>query len=405
MGSGSQFRMYALVAAILAGSGCVVLGGSVFEGSQQEVDVKTFLAEICDSGSPLMSVTVKSFSVDHIDRTLAHVCKEGIHGSLLLWVTAENFASAPELDTAVKYVGRAAAAEEFAGYCAFDVTSGNCTNEHGVAPTSTVILGEKYPERYELRDMIYKKWTNTTRLGSPILAYATLKNRDATYKYIDQDISYLEDTRIEYQLPATVMSGLPMGVFRGKILAHKTISGETYYGRSFKTINAVRYMSPHTVINVTVVGSEDRAYREFRGKLVTVYTDEEGYSWAKNLASVEGASIETSLTETHPEYGVVTSLYDESQLLPGVPTLSPGNPHTDHKYKNHLVTKTENLHIHINDRELNQVYPGFRNIAIGAAILFFSVLGIALLDIIRRTITNRRAKKLKIGKYSRVNGM
>lgn len=397
--------MFALVATILVGSGCVALGGSVFEGSQQEVDVKTFLAEICDSGSSLMSVTVKSFSVDHIDRTLAHVCNEGIHGSLLLWITAESFASAPELDTTVKYVGRAAAAEEFAGYCAFDVTSGKCTNEQGVASTSTVILGEKYPERYELRDMMYKKWTNTTRLGSPILAYATLKNRDATYKYIDQDISYLEDTRIEYQLPATVMSGLPLAVFRGKALAHKTISGETYYGRSFKTINAVRYMSPHTVINVTVVGSEDRAYREFRGKLVTVYTDEEGYSWAKTLASVEGASIETSLTETHPEYGVVTSLYDESQLLPGVPSHSANNPHTDHKYQDHLVTKTENLHIHINDSELNQVYPGFRNVAIGAAILFFSVLGIALLDMVRRTITNRRAKKLKIGKYSRVNGM
>lgn len=401
MGSGSQIRMVVLVAAILAGSGCVVLGGSVFEGSQQEVDVKTFLAEICDSGSPLMSVTVKSFSVDHIDRTLAHICKEGIHGSLLLWVTAENFASAPELDATVKYVGRATAADEFAGYCAYDVASGNCTNDHEVAPTSTVILGEKYPERYELRDMMYKKWTNTTRLGSPILAYATLKNRDATYKYIDQDISYLEDTRIEYQLPSTIMSGLPLAVFRGKILAHKTISGETYYGRSFKTINAVRYMSPHTVINVTVVGSEDRAYREFRGKLVTVYTDEEGFSWSKALASVEGASIETSLTETHSEYGIVTSLYDESQL---VPALTPNNPHTDHKYESHLVTKTENLHIHINDRELNQVYPGFRNIAIGAAILFFSVVGIALLDIVRRVITNRRAKKLKIGKYSRVNG-
>lgn len=397
--------MFALVAAVLALSGSVVLGGSVFEGSQQEVDVKTFLAEICDSGSPLMSVTVKSFSVDHIDRTLAHICKEGVHGSLLLWVTAENFANAPELDTAVKYVGRAAAAEEFAGYCAYDAVSGNCTNEHGVAPTSTVILGEKYPERYELRDMMYKKWTNTTRLGSPILAYATLKNRDATYKYIDQDISYLEDTRIEYQLPATVMTGLSLAVFRGKTLAYKSISGETYYGRSFKTINAVRYMSPHTVINVTVVGSEDRAYREFRGKLVTVYTDEEGYSWAKSLASIEGASIETSLTETHPEYGVVTSLYDESQLLPGVPTLSPNKPHTDHKYNDQLVTKTENLHIHINDRELNQVYPEFRNVAIGAAILFFSVVGIALLDIVRRIISMRRAKKLKTGKYSRVNGM
>lgn len=36
----SQFRMFALVATILALSGSVVLGGSVFEGSQQEVDVK-----------------------------------------------------------------------------------------------------------------------------------------------------------------------------------------------------------------------------------------------------------------------------------------------------------------------------------------------------------------------------
>ncbi|EDS41432.1 conserved hypothetical protein [Culex quinquefasciatus] len=199
--------------------------------------------------------------------------------------------------------------------------------------------------------------------------------------------------------------GSSLILLRGLFEVLVTVKRSSHLQWCQRTINAVRYMSPHTVINVTVVGSEDRAYREFRGKLVTVYTDEEGYSWAKSLASIEGASIETSLTETHPEYGVVTSLYDESQLLPGVPTLSPNKPHTDHKYNDQLVTKTENLHIHINDHELNQVYPEFRNVAIGAAILFFSVVGIALLDIVRRIISMRRAKKLKTGKYSRVNGM
>lgn len=116
-------------------------------------------------------------------------------------------------------------------------------------------------------------------------------------------------------------------------------------------------------------------------------------------------SIETSLTETHVEYGVVANLYDESQLQPGAPTLSPSIPHTDHKYpgKSNLP-KAEGIHIHITETELNQVYPGFRNVAIGAAILFFSVLGIALLDIIRRVFNNRRAKRLRLGKYSKVNG-
>lgn len=97
-----------------------------------------------------------------------------------------------------------------------------------------MILGEKYPERYELRDMVFKKWTNSTRLGSPILAYATLKNRDTAYKYIDQDISYLSDMRMEFLMPATVIAGLPISVYRGKVETYKTISGETYYGRSFK---------------------------------------------------------------------------------------------------------------------------------------------------------------------------
>lgn len=113
-------------------------------------------------------------------------------------------------------------------------------------------------------------------------------------------------------------------------------------------------------------------------------------------------SIETSLTETHVEYGVVANLYDESQLKPGAPTLSPSIPHTDHKYPGQ--SKGEGIHIHITETELNQVYPGFRNVAIGAAILFFSVLGIALLDMIRRTFNNRRAKRLRLGKYSKVNG-
>ncbi|XP_065091871.1 enolase-binding protein-like [Ochlerotatus camptorhynchus] len=384
--------------------GCALGESNIFEGSQQEVDVKKFLSEICDNSSPLMSVTVKSFDVDHSDRSLEHVCKEGNHG-LLLWVKSTHFADLPELEPGLKYVGRAAFDEEFNGFCTYDLSTQVCSNGDGEVSAPVVILGEKYPERYELRDMVFKKWTNSTRLGSPILAYATLKNRDTAYKYIDQDISYLSDMRMEFQLPATVIASLPLSVYRGKVETYKTISGETYYGRSFKTINAVRYMSPATIINVTVVGTEERAYREFRGKLVSIYTDEEGFGWSRSLLSVEGASIETTLTETHVEYGVVANLYDESQLQPGAPTLSPSIPHTDHKYPGQSNSpKAEGIHIHISETELNQVYPGFRNIAIGAAILFFSVVGIALLDIIRRVFNNRRAKRLRLGKYSKVNG-
>lgn len=58
---------------------------------------------------------------------------------------------------------------------------------------------------------------------------------------------------------------------------------------SLQTINAIRYMSPYSTINVTVIGSEGRDYREFRAKLVTVYTDEEGYGWSKSLSSIEAA--------------------------------------------------------------------------------------------------------------------
>lgn len=383
--------------------GCAVGQASVFEGSQQEVNVKSFLSDICGNSSPLMSLTVKSFDVDHTDRSLEHVCSEGAHG-LLLWVKSAKFGELPELDTSLKYVGRASFDEVFSGYCTYDPSTQVCSNEAGEVPGSIVILGEKYPERYELRDMIFKKWTNSTRLGSPILAYATLKNRDATYKYIDQDISYLSDTRLEYLLPTTVISGLPLSVYRGKVETYKTISGETYYGRSFKTINAVRYMSPTTTINVTVVGTEERAYREFRAKLISVYTDEEGFGWSRYLASVEGASIETALTETHVEYGLVANLYEESHLQPGAPTLSPSIPHTDHKYPGESnLPKTEGIHIHITENELTQVYPGFRNFAIGCGILVFSVLGVALLDMIRRVVKDRRAKRLRTGKYSKVN--
>lgn len=398
----SQTSKLLIVLLVILGTGCV-LGDSVYEGSQQEVNIKSFLSDICDSNSSLMSVMVKSFSGDHIDRSLEHLCKEGSHG-LLLWVTAENLANVPELDKSLKYIGKAASGEDHTGYCTYDAVAQTCSNEHGNLTTPLVILGEKYPERYELRDMVFRKWTNSTRLGSPILAYATLKNRDPTYKYIDQDISYLADSRMEYLLPATVAPGLPLSVYRGKIESYKTVSGETYYGRTFKTINAVRYMSPHTIINVTVVGTEERAYREYRAKLVTIYTDEEGLGWSRALSSVEGASIETSLSEVHVEYGLVAGLYDESQL-PGSPTVPSNVPHTDHKYPGQpILAKTENIHIHINDEVLGQVYPGFRSIAIGAAILFFSVLTIAVLDIIRRTYSDRRARRLRIGKYSQVNG-
>lgn len=184
-------------------------------------------------------------------------------------------------------------------------------------------------------------------------------------------------------------------------------------------------MSPATIINVTVVGTEERAYREFRGKLISVYTDEEGFGWSRSLTSVEGAvsisnfvntkesptnlilfqSVETALTETHVEFGLVANLYEESQLQPGAPTLSPSIPHTDHKYPGQSnLPKAEGIHIHISETELTQVYPGFRNFAIGAGILFFTVLGVALLDILRRIVKDRRAKRLHTGKYSKVNG-
>lgn len=385
-------------------SGCSLGHDSIYKGSQQEVDVKSFLSEICDTSSPLLTSTVKSLDVDHIDRTLEHVCKEGAHG-LLLWIDATNFLDIPEVDIHLKYIARASSEGGTKRFCTYDASSQVCANEEETYE-SAMILGEKYPERYELKDITYKKWTNTTRLGWPILSYVTLKNRDTENKYIDQDISYVSDTRLELILPTMVKSGLSLSVYRGKVETYKTVSGETYYGRTFKTINAVRYMSPATTINVTVVGTEERAYKEFRAKLISVYTDEEGFGWARSLLTIDGASIETSLTETHVEYGPVVHLYEESQLQSGEPTLPPSIPHTDHKYPGEsILSKAESgIHIHIRQTELHPVYPGFRAYAIGAGILFFSVLGVALLDILRRIISDRRAKRLRIGKYSNYSG-
>ncbi|XP_058828912.1 enolase-binding protein-like [Topomyia yanbarensis] len=375
---------------------------SVFEGSQQEVNITSFLSQICDNKFSLMTAMVKSFSGEHIDRNLEHLCAEGVHG-LLIWITADNFDKLSEIDTNLKYIGRTTTADVFSGYCVYDPNNRTCTNEHAESKNSVMILGEKYPERYELRDIVYKKWTNSTVLGSPVLAYATLKNRDSSYKYIDQDISYLSDTRIDHRLPETVTAGLPLSVYRGKIEAYKAISGETYYSRSFQTINAVRYMSPFTLINVTVIGTEEKAYREFRAKLVTVYTDEGAYGWSRVLTSVEGASVETSLTETRVQYSAVTNLNDESQR-PNGPELKPDNPHTDHRYPGQpIMAKAENINIHINELEMGQVYPGFRPYGIGAAIILFSVLGIAVLDMTRRIIRERRARRLHQGKYRHVN--
>ncbi|XP_058462532.1 enolase-binding protein-like [Malaya genurostris] len=378
-----------------------ILGENIFEGSQQEVNVKSFLSEICDLdlNLSLMTVIVKSFSVEHIDRNFEHVCSEGVRG-LLIWITAENFANIPDVDTNLKYVGRATSSDDSSGYCIYHPINGTCTSEQG-EKNSFVILGEKYPERYELREVVYKKWTNSTVLGSPVLAYATLKNRDSSYKYIDQDISYLSDTRIEYRLPVTVATGLPLSVYRGKIETFKARSGETHYSRIFQTINAARYMSPNTFVNVTVVGTEQKAYREFRAKLVTVYTDEGSYGWARIVTSIEGSSVETSLADTTLEYSAVMKLEDESPELKK-PTLD--NPHTDHRYPGQpIMSKTENIHIHINEKERGQVYPEFRQYAIIAGVILFSVLAIALLDITRQVIRNRRARKLHIGKYKYAN--
>ncbi|XP_055534748.1 enolase-binding protein-like [Wyeomyia smithii] len=375
---------------------------SVFTGSQQEVNIKSFLSDICDNNSSLMNAMVKSLGTEYIDRNLHHLCTEGTNG-LLIWIPAENSVNIPDLNSKLPYIGRAAASEDFSGYCTYHPSNGTCSNEHGDLSTPLMILGEKYPERYELRDTTYKKWTNSTLLGSPVLAYATLKNREISYKYVDQDISYLADTRIEHRLPATVIPGLPLAIYRGKVQAYQAITGETYYNRVFKTINAIRYMSPYTLVNVTVIGTEERDYREFRAKLVIVYSDEEGLNWSRVLTSIEGATIETSLTNTRVQYGLVVNSKDESQLPSGAVPSSEA-PHTDHQYPGRpVMAKSENIHIHINEVELGKVYPGFRPFAIGAAIILFSVLGIALIDITRRVCRNRRAKRLNLGKYKYVN--
>lgn len=379
--------------------------GQFLVNSRQEINVKSLLSEICGTNSSLLSISLKSLSNDYSDRTVQHLCSNETT-DVLLWISVSNFGNLAEVGSSSRYLGKGFGDDDFAEYCSYDVTTKACTGDNGVVEGSILVLAEKYPERYELRDLVYKKWTNSTRLGSPILAYATLKNRESTYKYVDQDISYLSDTRIEYILPPTVTHGVQLSVYRGKTETYKLITSETYYSRNFKTINAIRYMSPHTTVNLTVIGSEVRDYREFRAKLVTVYTDEEGYGWSKSLSSVEAGVIETKLTETHVEYALPVNLYDTQP-----PTLLPVDPNQPIVEGNNgnpplppskaILAKPENIHIHINELDIDQAYPGFRNVAIGAAILFFSVLGIALLDIIRRVITNRRAKRLHIGKYSR----
>ncbi|XP_050067309.1 uncharacterized protein LOC126556134 [Anopheles maculipalpis] len=372
--------------------------------SRLEVNVKSLLSEICGTNSSLLSIGVKSLSNEYSDRTVENLCGNETT-EVLLWIPVGNFGNLAELASSSRYLGKGAGDEDFAEYCSYDVTTKSCATDSGVVEGSILLLAEKFPERYELRDLVYKKWRNTTHLGTPILAYATLKNREPAYKYVDQDISYLSDTRIEYVLPSTVTHGVPLSVFRGKTETYKLVAGETYYSRNFKTINAIRYMSPYSTINITVVGSEGRDYREFRAKLVTVYTDEEGYGWSRSLSAVEAAVIETKLTETHVEYALPVNLYDTQLpvLPPGLPTINEGNNFVDKGQSppKGIVAKPENIHIHISELDFGQAYPGFRNVAIGAAVLFFSVLGIAIIDMIRRVIANRRAKRLHLGKYSR----
>uniref|UniRef100_A0A182JV23 Uncharacterized protein n=1 Tax=Anopheles christyi TaxID=43041 RepID=A0A182JV23_9DIPT len=372
--------------------------------SRLEVNVKSLLSEICGTNSSLLSIGVKSLSNEYSDRTVENLCGSETT-EVLLWIPAGNFGNLAELGLSSRYLGKGAGDEEFAEYCSYDVMTKSCTTDNGAVEGSILLLTEKFPERYELRDLVYRKWRNSTHLGTPILAYGTLKNREPAYKYVDQDISYLADTRIEYVLPATVTHGIPLSVYRGKTESYRLVAGETYYSRNFKTINAIRYMSPYSTINITVIGSEGRDYREFRAKLVTVYTDEEGYGWSKSLSSIEAAVIETKLTETHVEYALPVNLYDTKPpvLSPVLPAINEGNSVVD---KGQLpamgiVAKPENIHIHISELDFGQAYPGFRNVAIGAAILFFSVLGVAIIDIIRRVIANRRAKRLHLGKYSR----
>ncbi|XP_052903069.1 enolase-binding protein [Anopheles moucheti] len=368
--------------------------------SRLEVNVKSLLSEICGTNSSLLSIGVKSLSNEYSDRTVENLCGNETT-EVLLWIPVGNFGNLAELGSFSRYLGKGAGDEDFAEYCSYDVTTKSCATDSGVVEGSILLLAEKFPERYELRDLVYKKWRNSTHLGTPILAYATLKNREPAYKYVDQDISYLADTRIEYVLPSTVTHGVKLSMFRGKTETYKLVAGEIYYSRIFKTINAIRYMSPYSTINITVVGSEGRDYREFRAKLVTVYTDEEGYGWSKSLSSIEAAVIETKLTETHVEYAVPVNLYDSQS--PVLPIINEGNGIGDKQQApaKSIVAKPENIHIHISELDIGQAYPGFRSVAIGAAVLFFSVLGVAIIDIIRRVIANRRAKRLHLGKYSR----
>uniref|UniRef100_A0A182QFJ3 Enolase binding protein n=1 Tax=Anopheles farauti TaxID=69004 RepID=A0A182QFJ3_9DIPT len=372
--------------------------------SRLEVNVKSLLAEVCGTNSSLLSIGVKSLSNEYSDRTVENLCGNATT-EVLLWIPVGNFGNLAEVGSSSRYLGKGAGDEDFADYCSYDVTTKSCTTDSGTVDGSILLLAEKFPERYELRDLVFKKWKNTTHLGSPILAYATLKNREQGYKYVDQDISYLADTRIEYVLPSSVSHGIPLSVYRGKTETYKLVAGETYYSRSFKTINAIRYMSPYTTINITVIGSEGRDYREFRAKLVTVYTDEEGYGWSKSLSSIEAAVIETKLTETHVEYAPPVNLYDTKLpvLTPMLPSINEDNSIVDKGLPpaKGIVAKPENIHIHITELDIGQAYPGFRNFAIAAAILVFSVLGIAIIDIIRRVVANRRAKRLHLGKYSR----
>ncbi|XP_035790428.1 uncharacterized protein LOC118465885 [Anopheles albimanus] len=393
------------------------INGQVLANSKQETNIQLLRSEICGSNSSLRSVSVKSLSDEHSDRSAEGALCTGTQQTsntsepVLLWIPAANFgdlvAGEGKVASTNRYLGKGHGDEDFAEFCSYDVTAKVCTTSNGIVDGLILLLAEKYPERYELRDLVFKKWTNTTRLGSPLLAYGSLKNREPSYRYIDQDISYLADTRLEYILPPSVTRGVALSVFRGQTESYKLSAGETFYSRQFQILNAIRYMSPYTTVNVSIIGTESRNYREFRGKLVTVYSDEEGYGWAKSVSSIDGATIETKLTEAHVEYGPPVANGQAGpqlrppQQLPAVvypETNRPSNSPTSKP----IHAKSENIHIHINELDMGQAYPGFRNVAICAAILFFSVLGIALIDIIRRTVANRRAKRLGIGKYSRV---
>lgn len=303
--------------------------------------------------------------------------------------------------------------------CQIDFQNGHCISLVGENSQNVIwtdVLVQRLPTLYELRHISESHWKNITEINDVILTATNLSNHGRSTQFVQKIVPYDLERTVQIDLPGHLEKGRFVNVYENGKLSLNFVTGDTAQTLITKSVAVIKRLLPRTSVEATLRGVQSRILSQINGNLITVFDKDDNHTIVQrftnnittNVSLGENFTviyvtitillfqkIEDEILNVYTEFGIFIKL-DPSIEVEEEEEQRPNVEDSEVSTQSSEVTSSGFLPEHYAGQLFQPsgpIYPGFRTISTGAALLFCSVFCIAMFDVFRKITGDRRAKR------------